>query len=187
MFYTLPASMLSLLVRFDSEVIRMEWTSEFWTWAWARHANELSWYIRPLFFLPFCWCAYHRSLRGMLVTVVALLTSMFWFPAPVHPKPEVLEFLKMEQAYLLSPWTIQKALLTLTVPLTFLGLALAFWHRRWQYGLVLITAVAIGKVVWSAALGGESGGAVILPAVVGLVICVGVVASVLSRTGRSRP
>ena len=29
-------------------------TDEFAAWAWARHHNELSWYIRPLFLLPFC-------------------------------------------------------------------------------------------------------------------------------------
>jgi ABC-type glycerol-3-phosphate transport system substrate-binding protein len=29
-------------------------TEEFTTWAWERHHNVLSWYIRPLFLLPFC-------------------------------------------------------------------------------------------------------------------------------------
>ena len=31
---------------------------EFAARAWARHHNELSWYIRPLFILPFCFFAY---------------------------------------------------------------------------------------------------------------------------------
>jgi hypothetical protein len=163
----------------------MDWVNDFWTWAWARHANELSWYIRPLFFLPFCFFAYRRSIAGMVSTVVAVFTSMFWFPAPAQPKPEVLEFLKMEQEYLLGAWTLEKTVLTLTVPLAFIGLALAFWFRRWQYGLVILVAVAVGKIVWSAAFGGASGTAVMLPASVGLVVCVGVVFWVLRRSART--
>ena len=34
-------------------------------WAWARHHNILSWYIRPRFLLPFCLFAYRRSLLGI--------------------------------------------------------------------------------------------------------------------------
>ena len=52
-------------------------TDEFAAWAWARHHNVLSWYIRPLFLLPFCYFAYKRSLWGITLTVVALATSMF--------------------------------------------------------------------------------------------------------------
>jgi hypothetical protein len=40
-------------------------TDEFAAWAWARHHNELSWYIRVLFVLPFCYFAYKRSLWGI--------------------------------------------------------------------------------------------------------------------------
>ena len=60
--------------------------NEFTAWAWERHHNVLSWYIRPLFFLPFCYFAYRRSLFGMVLTLVALATSMFWFPAPEHDR-----------------------------------------------------------------------------------------------------
>jgi hypothetical protein len=67
-------------------------TAEFAAWAWARHHNELSWYIRPLFLLPFCYFAYKRSLWGITLTVVALATSMFWFPAPQRADPGRLSF-----------------------------------------------------------------------------------------------
>jgi hypothetical protein len=71
---------------------------EFVAWAWARHHNELSWYIRPLFLLPFCYFAYKRSLWGITLTVVALATSMFWFPAPGRVDPGAAEFLAVERA-----------------------------------------------------------------------------------------
>ena len=36
-------------------------TPSFWDWLWQRHHNQLSWYIRPLFLIPFCWFAYRSS------------------------------------------------------------------------------------------------------------------------------
>ena len=55
-------------------------TGEFVAWAWGRHHNVLSWYIRPLFFLPFCYFAYKRSLSGMILTLLALATSISGSP-----------------------------------------------------------------------------------------------------------
>jgi hypothetical protein len=40
----------------------MDWLTDFLDWAWARHHNPLSWYIRPLFILPFCYFAYKKSM-----------------------------------------------------------------------------------------------------------------------------
>ena len=76
----------------------MEWLYDFLAWAWDRHHNILSWYIRPLFLLPYVYFAYKRSLAGISLTLVALATSMFWFPKPEQPDPRVLEFLAREKA-----------------------------------------------------------------------------------------
>ena len=58
----------------------MDVLTDFLNWAWARHQNPLSWYIRPLFILPFCYFAYKKSVRGIVLTLVAVTSSMFWFP-----------------------------------------------------------------------------------------------------------
>jgi hypothetical protein len=99
-------------------------TDEFVAWAWARHHNILSWYVRPLFILPFCYFAYRRSLLGIVITLLALVTSMFWFPAPEHASPAVNEMLRAEEAYLTANWTLWKVLIALLVPLTFAALGL---------------------------------------------------------------
>lgn len=150
----------------------MEWLTDFAAWAWARHHNMLSWYIRPLFLLPFVLFAYRRNLWGIVLTLVALATSMFWFPTPAVPDPRAVEFLAMEREYLTGPWTWWKTGLTLLVPLSLGGLALAFWQRSLRWGLVVINAMALGKITWSFAFGDIGGGlAVALPALVGLVVC----------------
>lgn len=42
----------------------MEMLEGFLEWAWARHHDVLSWYVRPLFIIPFCCFAYRRSPKG---------------------------------------------------------------------------------------------------------------------------
>ncbi|QIK71545.1 hypothetical protein G7070_03740 [Propioniciclava coleopterorum] len=147
----------------------------FWDWAWQRHHNVLSWYIRPLFLIPYVWFAHRRSVTGMLVTLAALGTSMFWFPAPARVEPWVEEFLAAELAYLNSPWTAAKVLGTLAVP-AFLGLlAVAFWKRSWRWGVGVLVAGALGKLLWSVLEAGPSGWAIAAPALIGLAACVAAV------------
>jgi hypothetical protein len=162
---------------------------EFGAWAWERHHNALSWYKRPLFLLPFCWFAYKRSLLDIVLTVVALATSMFWFPAPEQPGAGALEYLAMEREYLTGDWTVAKILLGLLASLSFAALALAFWKRSVVYGLVLINAMVLIKIAWSFYFGDESGGLTLLPsAVVGLAVCDAVILYVARRTRqRSSP
>ena len=98
-------------------------------WAWERHANILSWYIRPLFLLPLAYFSFRRWISGIVLTLIALATSMAWFPAPEHVRPEVAEFLAFERVWLTSGWTPEKVL---SCTLAAAGLAmvcLAFWKR----------------------------------------------------------
>lgn len=80
----------------------------FFHWAFERHHNTLSWFIRPLMILPFCYFAYKRSINGMLASILALFTSMFWFPVPSQIDPQVVEFLEMEKEYLRGEVTYAK-------------------------------------------------------------------------------
>ena len=157
-------------------------TGEFIAWAWERHHNVLSWYIRPLFFLPFCFFAYKRSISGMILTLLALATSMFWFPAPEHSDPMTLEFLAVEREYLTGDWTMAKVLMASLVPISFAALGLVFWKRSIVYGLVLLNAVVVVKLVWSFYFGDESGGLTLLPsAIAGLAVCDAVILYVVRR------
>ena len=155
---------------------------EFAAWVWARHHNELSWYIRPLFLLPFCYFAYKRSLLGIVLTVVALATSMFWFPAPEQADPRAAEFLAVEKEYLTGDWTLWKVMLALVVPISFAALAVAFWKRSLVWGLAVINTMVLTKIVWSFYFGDESGGLTLLPsALAGLAICDAAILYVVHR------
>lgn len=166
----------------------MELPNDFLARAWERHHNMPSWYARPLFVLPFCWFAYRRSLPGILLTPVALATSMFWFPAPENPDPRAAEFLAMEREYPTGEWTTWKILLGLLVPVSFAAPALAFWRRSLVWGLAVITAMVLAKVSWSFYFGETSGGLALLPpALVGLVVCDAAVLHALHKRRQGPP
>jgi hypothetical protein len=162
-------------------------TGGFVAWVWERHHNVLSWYIRPLFLLPFCFFAYKRSLWGMTLTILALATSMFWFPAPGESNAAVNEMLAAESEYLTANWTLWKVLMASVVPALFAALGLAFWRRSLAWGLVVINAAILIKIGWTFVFGTEAGALSHLPAaVLGLVVCNVLVLYVMRRL-RARP
>ena len=152
-----------------------ELLGEFLSWAWARHHNILSWYIRPLFLLPLAYFSYRRSLSGIALTVVALATSMFWFPAPERVDPRVEEFLAFEREWLTGEWTLAKVLITSVVPLSLTAFCLAFWKRSLLWGLIIINAMALTKLLWGVVSGEGSGWVMLVPALAGLLVCNAVV------------
>jgi len=166
----------------------MELLQGFAEWAWDRHHNVLSWYIRPLFLIPFCYFAYRRNLAAVLITLFALLTSMFWFPIPEHVPPGVRAALSAEREYLLSPWSIPKFGVALLVPGMLAALALAFWHRSLVWGAVVVNAIAIAKVSWTGAVFEEEGFLEHLaPAIAGLLVCNAVLVVCYMRLKRKAP
>jgi len=122
----------------------MELLSDFLSWVWARHHNELSWYVRPLFLLPFCYFAYRRSVWGIVMTLLVFLTSLFWFPAPENPSPRVQGYLAWERQFLTEGSVAARVALALLVVGFFAALAAAFWKRSWPWGLAVINVAAQG-------------------------------------------
>ncbi|NLK69203.1 MAG: hypothetical protein GX283_08580 [Clostridiaceae bacterium] len=145
----------------------------FFNWAFARHHNLLSWYIRPLFIIPMVIFAFKKSLTGIFASIFALFTSMFWFPVPATNSPQVLEFLAFEMDYLKGTWTAPKILISLAVPLFFFMLIMAAWKRNWKWLLGVIIGAAVLKFIWSIVFSGEAGMSILKPALIGLIVCIG--------------
>ena len=153
----------------------MDWLQDFFSWAWARHHNPLSWYIRPFFVLPYCYFAFKKSGWGIALTIVAVLSSMFWFPAPEKADPRAAEFLAMEQRYVGGSWGFAKIAMTALVPAWFTALGAAFWQRSWLVGLLVINLGVLLKVVWSFYFGGASAWSIVPPVAIGAVVVNGVI------------
>lgn len=144
----------------------------FFYWAFERHQNQLSWYIRPLFIIPFCFFAYKHSWAGVFFTLFLLFTSMFWFPKPDSVSNEVLAFLHFEMEWLYGDWNVTKASIMLMAPVSLFILGLACWKRSLLMALAVVVLMATGKIVWSYYHAGNAGLSIILPAIAGLLVCI---------------
>ena len=148
----------------------MELLNDFLSWVWARHHNELSWYVRPLFLLPFCYFAYRRSVWGIVATLLVFPTSLFWFPAPEDPSARVEGYLAWEVQFLTEGSVVARVVMALLVIAFFVALATAFWKRSWLWGLAVINAGSLLKVIWSVAFGGAAGWASLAPSLFTLAV-----------------
>lgn len=144
----------------------------FFNWAFERHHNVLSWYIRPLFIIPMVIFAFKKSFTGIFASIFALFTSMFWFSVPTENSPQILEFLAFEMDYLKGTWNAPKIIMSLAVPLFFFMLLTAAWKRNLKWLIGVIVGAAVLKVIWSVAFSGEAGMSIIKPAILGLIICI---------------
>ena len=136
---------------------------DFLNWAWARHHNPLSWYVRPLFILPFCYFAYRKNLWGILVTLVAVTSSMFWFPAPSTGDPTATTFLAAERQWITGPPTLSRLVLTVLIPIWFIALAAAIRRRLWAAAALVVVAGTALKLAWSFYVAGASAWVIVPP------------------------
>ena len=148
----------------------MELLSDFLSWVWDRHHNELSWYVRPLFLLPFCYFAYRRSVWGIVVTLLVFPTSLFWFPGPENSSSRVEGYLAWERQFLTEGSIAARVALVLLVVGFFVALVAAFWKRSWLWGLAVLNVGTLLKVIWSLAFGGAAGWASLAPSLFTLAV-----------------
>ena len=128
---------------------------EFFTWAFSRHQNILSWYIRPLFIIPIVIGAYNQSFSIL--------------------------FLEFEKNYLTSGWTTEKIFVCTLILLFFIFMIYTTWNRKWGQLLWVVIAGAVLKVVHSILSSGENGMALVKPAATGLVICIVIIVFIKNK------
>lgn len=158
----------------------------FFKWAFDRHHNVLSWYIRPIFIIPIVFFAFKKSWTGIMASIFCLFTSMFWFPAPDVVSDKVVGFLAFEQEYLKGSWDLSKIIVQLAVPAFFAALIYTAWHRSIKALIGVIIAAAALKVLWSALFAGADGLSIIKPALSGVVICIAAVIYYKRRGHKSK-
>ena len=146
----------------------------FQDWLFARHHNILSWYIRPLLLIPVMLAAWWRSWGALMAAIFALLTSMGWFPAPAVADDHVRQFLADEVAFLRSGWTWTKTGYTLTVLAFFALLVGAPGIITGAESPPSSPPPPAGKILFSLLGSGVAATAIILPALIGLAICLAV-------------
>ncbi|ARV46884.1 hypothetical protein P9293_18630 [Bacillus inaquosorum] len=153
-------------------------------WAFRRHLNPLSWYIRPLFLLVLVYAAYKRSWKGIIITFVLMMSSMVWFPEPKRIYLQMQKVLEFEQMLLSSQVS---AVLTIVFMMVLIGFILAaFWKRSLVLGVILLNVTLAGKVALSLFFTGESGWAPLGNTIFGLMMVNGIGLFIKYRNRKKR-
>ncbi|MED0798118.1 hypothetical protein P4T18_11660 [Bacillus inaquosorum] len=153
-------------------------------WAFRRHLNPLSWYIRPLFLLVLVYAAYKRSWKGIIITFVLMMSSMVWFPEPKKIYLQMQKVLEFEQMLLSSPIS---AVLTIVFMIVLIDFILAaFWKRSLVLGVILLNVTLAGKVALSLLFTGESGWAPLGNTIFGLMMVNGIGLFIKYRNRKKR-
>ena len=128
----------------------------FANWYFSRHANVLSWLIRPVFMIGFCYFALKRNATLAAAMIFLTLLSSVFFPTPDVVNPTVEEFLAKEKEWILGPLSVMKLteLGALIAGIFLLGYA--FWRRSLKWGIILLFIIIFLKILWSVIYGGES-------------------------------
>lgn len=156
-------------------------------WIWDRHQNQFSWYSRPLFLVPACYYAYRQKIWHVVGFMLLLATSLFWFEAPEHVSENVRGYLEWEnELFFVNPSRGPLLLLAVTVVFFLFGLFQAFWNRNAWYGLLLINAGTVVKVIVSIWFGEAAGRAAIIPSLSSLAV-INFIAFLVWRKFRANP
>jgi len=157
------------------------------SWIWDRHQNQFSWYSRPLFIIPACYYAYRRKIWHVISFNLLLVTSLFWFPAPLQVSPEVVAYLEWEKQLFFTNDTFLPLILLSSVVVLFLFcLFYAFWLRNPWLGLGLINVGTILKIIVSIVLGQDLGKAAIVPSLSSMAI-INLLAFLIWKFFKKRP
>jgi len=148
----------------------MESWADFMDWAWARHHNEWSWYIRPLIILAFCLAAYLLSWVGVIFLALLFPVSAILFPAPEVIDPNIAKY-RAQEKRLTENATLTEIMAFVGAVILFLSvLAAAFWKRNLWFGLLVANLGSLAKIVVNLWLWPEAGAAAIAPTIVTVVI-----------------
>jgi hypothetical protein len=127
---------------------------------WDRHKNPISWVCRPFFGLIFCYGAILQSWPIILVGVLGMGSSWFWFPKWKHTPAWAEEFINKEFEVLTpaNRWDLKRVLLpSIGMPLGLTALAALLWYLAYPWnwvGILVLVIVTVLKIIWSAKLEG---------------------------------
>jgi len=130
---------------------------DFANWYFSRHANVLSWAIRPLFMIGFCYFALKRNATLAVSMIFLTLLSSVFFPAPEVANPMIEEFLAKEKEWILGPLSVMKVTEFGALIVGIFLLGYAFWKRSLKWGVSLLLLIIFLKMLWGVIYGGESG------------------------------
>ncbi len=125
---------------------------------WERHKNPISWVCRPFFGLIMSYGAVLESWVILIIGVIGIGTSWFWFPKRKNTPEWAEDFINREREVLTPAnlWDFKRVILpSLGLPIGLAGLVVLLWllEYPWNWLCILIyLMLSVAKIIWGARL-----------------------------------
>ena len=164
----------------------MDVLNDFLNWAWARHAESTQLVYSPAVHSAVLLLCVQEEPLGHGADLVAVTSSMFWFPVPATPDPRAAALLDVERQYVGGPLTLERIVLTALIPIWFVALAWGVRRRSWLGVATVIGSGTFLKVAWLFREAGSNAWLIIPPVALGTAVCACVLSIAYTRV-RNRP
>jgi len=125
---------------------------------WERHKNPVSWVCRPFFGLVVGYGAILQSWPVIVIGVLGIGTSWFWFPK-LKNTPTWAEEVINKEFEVLTPhnrWDLRRVVLpSVGLPVGLAALVCLLWSLSYPLnwlGILITVVVVVMKIVWSTRL-----------------------------------
>lgn len=112
---------------------------------WRRHQNPWSWAFRLVFFLMLSLGLWLHALWVVLLAVVGLGTSWFWFPEPSTPNDFTADALAGERDWLAEPLRGRKLIEVVFGLAAFILYLWAMWTNQVFFSLLMVGGIVLFK------------------------------------------
>ncbi len=125
---------------------------------WERHKNPISWVCRPFFGLIISYGAVLENWVILVIGVIGIGTSWFWFPKWKNTPDWAEDFINREWEVLTpaNPWDFKRVILpSIGLPVGLAGLAAVLWFLEYPWnwmGIFIFLLLSVAKITWGARL-----------------------------------
>jgi len=114
-----------------------------------RHKNPLSWITQLIFLITLCLGVWLHNFLLIVLSIICLATSWFWFPKPKTAFKWSEQLIEAEIEFLQQSLHGCKAMAMTFITILIVMILATFWFHKLLIGLLLVEISLLFQLCWS--------------------------------------